>query len=371
MVTPPPNPRAPLGPLTTLGVGGPCDQMAEVKSGELSSVLAQARQDDQPILLLGGGSNLLISDSGFRGLVVRLNDNTRTVRAVGDRVEVRVGAGVVWDELVSWATSQGLRGIECLSGIPGLVGAAPMQNIGAYGQDVGESLVAVDALHLHSGEARRFSTAECELGYRTSRFKHRERGQWAVLSVTLSLCQGGAPSLRYAELARRVEEALGPSPSVEGVRQVVLSIRASKSMILDPEDTNTASAGSFFTNPVVTDTTSEDVRRLASSLGVAGPMPSWKTESGVKLAAGWLIERAGFARGWGIGAAGLSTRHTLAIINRGGASAHDVLRVAATVRRGVRETFGVSLIPEPVFVGFEAGTDPSHVLDAAEHELED
>lgn len=370
MASPTLQPRVPLAPLTTLGVGGPCDQMAEVQSSDLPSVLEQAREQEQAVLLLGGGSNLLVADAGFRGLVMRLGDKTRSVSAFEDRVQVRVGAGVVWDDLVAWATEQGLGGLECLSGIPGLVGAAPMQNIGAYGQEVGESLVSVDAVDIQTGEGRRFSTAECELGYRTSRFKHRERGQWAVTSVTLALARGGTPALRYAELARRAAKDLGPSPSVQGVRELVLSIRASKSMVLDPADANTASAGSFFTNPVVSGPIADTVRELAHSLGIEGLVPSWPAESGVKLAAGWLIERAGFARGWGIGAAGLSARHTLAIINRGGATAKDVLRVAATVRRGVRDTFGVSLVPEPVFVGFEAGPDPSHVLDAAEHELE-
>ena len=229
MASPTLQPRVPLAPLTTLGVGGPCDQMAEVPSSDLPSVLEQARQQEQAVLLLGGGSNLLVADAGFRGLVMRLGDKTRSVSSVGDRVQVRVGAGVVWDDLVAWATEQGLGGIECLSGIPGLVGAAPMQNIGAYGQEVGESLVSVDAVDIQTGEGRRFSTAECELGYRTSRFKHRERGQWAVTSVTLALARGGAPALRYAELARRAAEDLGPSPSVQGVRELVLSIRASKS----------------------------------------------------------------------------------------------------------------------------------------------
>lgn len=333
----------------------------------LPSVLARGREADLGLLLVGGGSNMLVADAGFPGLAVSLRDDGLETQSEGDQVQVRAGAGMEWDALVSWATQQDLAGIECLSGIPGRVGAAPMQNIGAYGQEIGESLVAVHAVDRITGETHRIPAQECELGYRTSRFKHREANRWIVTSVTLALTRGGAPALRYAELTRAAREL--PELTLPAVRELVLRIRARKSMVLDPSDPDARSAGSFFTNPIVSEAVAEDVRALARARGVDAEVPSWPGPNGSKLAAGWLIERAGFARGWGEGPAGLSSKHTLAIVNRGGATAANVVDVAATVRRGVRDAFGIILIPEPVFVGFEAGPDPSAVLDAAESDL--
>jgi UDP-N-acetylmuramate dehydrogenase len=358
----------PLAPRTTLQVGGAARRFAHASEADLVPLLDQARTLSLPAVVLGGGSNLLVADRGIEALVIELADGPRHVQADGEAVLVTAPAGASWDELVQWSTCLGFAGIECLSGIPGKVGAAPMQNIGAYGQEVAESLVSVRAVSVDSGARRTFLAAECGLGYRTSRFKHADAGAWIVTAVTLRLLRGAPPSLRYAELARRAADELGPTPSLAQVRDLVLAIRASKSMVLDPTDPNARSAGSFFTNPVVPPAVAADVRAAAAARGGAGPVPSWDTPHGVKLAAGWLIEQAGFARGWGVGPAGLSERHALAIVNRGGATAADIIRVAATVRRGVRDAFGVTLVPEPVFAGFPAGPDPTLVLDAAEVE---
>ena len=337
-------------------------------SKTLPQALAEADAEGLTPLVLGGGSNLVVADRGYPGLVLKLDARGRRVTPDRDHVQVRVEAGHDWDELVAWAVAEDLAGIECLSGIPGRVGAAPMQNIGAYGQEVAGSLVEVEAVELTSGATHTFPADACELGYRTSRFKHRERGRWIVTAVTLRLQRGGSPVLRYAELVRRSAE-LGPTPTLQQVRALVLAIRRSKSMVLDPADPDARSAGSFFTNPIVDDATADEVRARAARRGITSDVPAWSMPTGTKLAAAWLIERAGFGKGWGDGPAGLSTKHTLAIVNRGGATAADVLRVAATVRRGVRDAFGVTLVPEPVFVGFDAGPDPTSVLDEAERTL--
>lgn len=350
-----------LATRTTLGVGGPARRHTRVTAQEAPGVLADARDAAEPVLVLGGGSNMLVADAGFPGVALELVASERPpIRRDGDLVHV--DAHLEWDALVAWACADDLAGIECLSGIPGRVGAAPMQNIGAYGQEIGERLVSVDALEIATGAVHTVAAADCALGYRTSRFKHAEKDRWLVTGVTLRLAPGGPPTLRYAELVRQAEEH--GATSLSAVRDLVLAIRARKSMVLDPSDPDARSAGSFFTNPIVPESVADDVRARA-----AGPVPSWPTETGTKLAAAWLIERSGFTRGWGDGPAGLSTKHTLAVVNRGGATAADVTKVAATVRRGVRDAFGITLVPEPVFVGFAEGSDPSAVLDAAEAAL--
>lgn len=353
-----------LAQRTTLGVGGPARRHLQVSASTAAVALAEL---DEPVLVLGGGSNLLVADAGFPGTVLELvpADDSPGVRRAGDLLHV--DAAMEWDDLVAWACAADLAGLECLSGIPGRVGAAPMQNIGAYGQEVGERLVSVDTVEIATGTPRTFVAADCALGYRTSRFKHAEKDRWLVTGVTLRLVPGGAPTLRYAELVRRAEEH--GVTSLSAVRDLVIGIRRSKSMVVDPTDANSRSAGSFFTNPIVAEPVAEDVRRRARARGVDGPVPSWPADGGTKLAAAWLIERAGFSRGWGDGPARLSEKHTLAIVNRGDATAADVTALAATVRRGVRDAFGVTLVPEPVFVGFDAGPDPSDVLDAAEAAL--
>ncbi len=352
---------APLAHRTTLGVGGPARWLAAAHGpAELTAWLAWARAQGVPTLVLGGGSNLLVSDAGFDGLVLSVEDDALDLERVGDVVVARVGAGVAWDDLVARVVAEGLAGLECLSGIPGRVGAAPIQNIGAYGQEVGEVVQAVHVVDRASGERTRIAAAECGFGYRWSAFKGAWKDRFVVAQVDLALRPGGAPALRYPELQRALGWAEGAaSPPLGEVRAAVIGVRRGKSMVLDPADDNRRSAGSFFMNPIVTLAQAEAVRRAVAEAGLdPATLPAYPCDPGeVKLSAAWLIERAGFPRGFTHGAAGLSTRHTLALVNRGQARAADLVALAALIRAGVRERFGVTLHPEPVFVGFDREVD--------------
>lgn len=344
--------NVPLSGYTTLGVGGPAASFAEAGSAEELRVLVdRARSAGQPLLLLGGGSNVLVSDAGFPGMVIRFADRHLDVQ--GDRVVA--GAGVVWDDLVRATVQRGLVGIECLSGIPGWAGAAPIQNIGAYGHELDQTLASVEILDLHTGRRAHLEAAECGFGYRTSRFKTEWRDRFLVTRIELRLEPSGPPKIRYQELS----STIGPNPTPADVRDAVLSIRRRKSMVIDPNDPNRRSAGSFFTNPIVP---TELADRVAATADV--PMPRFPVLGGEKLSAAWLIERAGFEKGYGDGPAGLSTNHCLALINRGTATASDLVRLAARIRRAVRERFGVTLTPEPTFIGFERPTEV--LLDEAD-----
>ena len=343
--------NAALGPMTTLGVGGPARWLSDVRSTtELAAVLAQARRDGLPTMILGDGSNVLISDAGFDGWVIRIASNQIVFVPDGPALHVWADAGVNWDRLVDEAVARHAAGIECLSGIPGRVGAAPMQNIGAYGQEVAETVVAVEAMERDTGRRVTFTRNECGFGYRTSRFK-RERDNWVITRVQMTLAVGGPPALRYAELARRAKDDGRPA-TLTGVKSLVRTIRAEKSMLRVSGDVNFHSAGSFFTNPIVSDAMVARVVDIARARTDA-TVPAYPAgEPGSKkLSAAWLIEQSGFPKGWGEGRAGLSTRHTLALVNRGGATAAELLQAAITVRDGVRQVFGVSLTPEPVLVG--------------------
>jgi UDP-N-acetylmuramate dehydrogenase len=335
---------APLAPLTTLGVGGPAWGLAEAKSSEDLIALAQiADAESRPLLVLGGGSNVLVSDAGFPGLIVRYSDQHLDITKDG---RVSAGAGVVWDEIAAACVELGLIGVECLSGIPGWAGAAPIQNIGAYGQEIAETLVAVSAFDRATGRMERLVNSACNFGYRTSRFKHDWRARCIVTGIELQLRTDGRPQIRYAELAQKVGEH---PDDVAEVRRQVLAIRRSKSMVLDEADPNTKSVGSFFMNPIVRSEQADEVERISQ----ARP-PRYPAGVGLeKLSAAWLIERAGFTKGWGDGPAGLSTNHCLAIVNRGSATARDIVRVAAQVRTRVRDQFGVELMPEPELIGFD------------------
>ncbi len=343
----------PLRTLTTLGVGGPAAYLvAPARSEDLADALRWAREQGHPVLPLGDGSNMLVSERGFPGLVLRLPEaklHAESVRA--GTVRVHASGGTSWDALVRWAVERDLAGIECLSGIPGRVGAAPVQNIGAYGQELSTVLDAVHVMPSQGGSPVRLSGAECGFGYRSSRFKGEWRGRFIVTGVELLLRPGGAPTLRYGALRQELDSV---RPGLSEVRSTVLRVRRSKSMVLDAKDPNHRSAGSFFMNPIVPEEQVERVRELVGRAGLdPASMPTYPADSGVKLSAAWLIERAGFARGYGDGAAGLSTRHTLALINRGTATADDLIALAKEVRGGVLESFGVLLWPETVFLGFE------------------
>ena len=315
--------NVPLAPLTTLGIGGPAKFFTEAR--EVNDVV-EASTFDGPILFLAGGSNVLISDEGFPGLVVHLK-----LRGLHfDNGTVKTAAGEPWDNVVAQAVSRNWAGIECLSGIPGSAGATPIQNVGAYGQDVSETITAVEVFDRHERHITTLSNAQCEFGYRSSRFKNKDR--FVVLSVTFRLTPGGAPSLRYPELQQFAGRDL------QGIREAVIATRRRKGMVIDADDPDTRSDGSFFTNPIV------------DAKAAAGPQfPA--SDGKVKLSAAWLIENAGFHKGFVHGNVGLSSKHTLAIINRGGGTAREVLELVRKIQDAVRAKFGVELHPEPVFVG--------------------
>ena len=338
---PEPTPT-PLSRLTTLRVGGPASDLVEASTEqELVDAVREADEAGTPVLVLGGGSNVLVADEGFAGRVVlvRTAGVSADADACGGAV-VRVAAGESWDGLVARAVAEGWIGVEALAGIPGLVGATPIQNVGAYGQEVAETIASVRCWDRQAGAVRTLFNADCRFGYRTSRFK-QEPGRYVVLEVVFQFRLGdlGAP-VRYAELAARLGIAPGDRAPSAAVRDAVLDLRRGKGMVLDPADHDTWSAGSFFTNPVV------PVDALPDGA------PSWPASDGlVKTSAAWLIEHAGFGKGYGGAAASLSTKHTLALTNRGTAGAADLLALAAEVRDGVRDRFGITLVNEPVLVG--------------------
>ncbi len=341
-----------LADFTTLGVGGPARFFVDAPdTAAVADALRWARAADLALLVLGGGSNLLVSDAGFDGLVLRMANRGVAVAAAGDAVELSVAAGEVWDALVQRTVGEGWAGIECLTGIPGAVGAAPIQNIGAYGQEVAEVLVAVDTLERFTGEVQRFAAADCGFGYRMSRFKADPARRHVVTGVVMALRPGGAPTVRYGQVARVIDDA---DADLAKVSRVVRDLRRSKSMVLDADDPNRRSAGSFFLNPVMSDAAADAVAARVAAAGLdPATMPRYPQASGTKLSAAWLIDNAGLKKGYGEGPVGLSTRHTLALVNRGGATADDIVRFAGHVRRVVAERFGVELHPEPVFVGFD------------------
>lgn len=338
-----------LAGLTTLEVGGPARFVAEPSTpDELGEALALARRLGLPLYPLGDGSNLVASDEGFDGIVLRPVGRALAASREGDRVRLRAEAGVPWDDLVAHAVHEGLAGLECLSGIPGRVGAAPIQNVGAYGQEVAETLRSVEVLDLGTGQPRTLDREACGFGYRTSHFKGPWRGRHVVTAVEFELRRGPAAPLRYGDLTRHF--GLGPdqpAPPLEEIRRAVLAVRRSKSMVWDPEDPNRRSAGSFFTNPVVPEAQVLEIRARAPE-APAHPLGGGRA----RLPAAWLIEHAGFPKGYTRGRAGLSTNHVLALVNRGGASASELLALAAEIRREVRARFGVLLEPEPNFLGF-------------------
>lgn len=338
----------PLRGLTTLEVGGPARVLATCGNpAGLRRALEIADDEGLTVALLGGGSNVLVADRGFDGMIVQYTaDRLRADLGSG---RVHVEAGYSWDALVEWTVAHRLAGLECLSGIPGWVGAAPIQNIGAYGQEIAPLLRWVHTVRVRDGQEINFSPDECGFAYRDSRFKRASGELHCVTALELELEHEGVPRVTYAELATRLEQS-GSRADVEAVRSVVLEIRRAKSMVLDANDPNRRSAGSFFTNPVVDVSL---VEAIATTLGSATFPPHWPVEDGrVKLAAAWLIEHAGFAKGELRGNAGLSTAHALALINRGGATATELLGFAREIRSRVFDRFGVRLRPEPVPLGF-------------------
>jgi UDP-N-acetylmuramate dehydrogenase len=351
-----PREGVPLASLTTMGLGGPARWYLEARNeATVLAAVAWAKQRQLPLRVLGGGSNLVVADEGIDGLVVRVGLRGISTRESAHEVELTAAAGEPWDAVVRLAIEKEWAGLECLSGIPGLVGATPIQNVGAYGQEVSDTIVAVRVLDRTAQAVVSLPPAACGFGYRDSAFKSRSPDRYVVLAVTYRLHPGGAPAVRYAELARHLGARGIERPTLAAVRESVLAVRRAKSMVLDPGDPNRRSCGSFFVNPVVPVAEAE---RIGAAAGDPA-MPRWPEPDGqrVKLAAAWLVERAGFGRGYADGPAGISTNHTLAIVAREGARAADVVRVARRVRDGVLARFGVRLHPEPVFWGFARTED--------------
>lgn len=347
--------NAPLALRTTLGVGGSARFLTQVDSEtSLQTALAFARRRKLPVLLLGGGSNLVLSDTGFRGLVIQNQIRGITVKS-GDskEVTVTVGAGEDWDKFVQYCVDRDWQGVECLAGIPGRVGATPVQNVGAYGQEVADTIISVRALDLWKDTYQDFSPEDCEFSYRRSRFNldPTEAGRWIITSVTYRLRPWNPPLLKYADVQRYFEGAR-EAPTVMHVAEAVRKIRALKGMVINPRDLDTRSAGSFFKNPIISLEKSEDIADEADAA-----LPCWPQPDGqVKVSAAWLIEQAGFRRGETFGKVGLSSKHVLALINRGGATGADVVAAAIRIQEFVAQKFGVWLHPEPVFVGFGEDT---------------
>ena len=342
-----------LAPMTTIGIGGPARYYAEVTGpGALLAGVAWARSRTLPLFVLGGGSNIVVADRGYPGLVMRMSIVGLETRVDGHDVVITAGAGEEWDALVAHCAERNWAGFECMSGIPGRVGATPIQNVGAYGQETSETLVSVEAVDLLGAGLVELSASECEFGYRTSRFKTRDRGRFIITRVTYRLGVNRQRVVRYPELQRYLTNRGIDSPAPSNVREAVLALRRSKAMVIDPADADSRSVGSFFVNPTVTGHTLD---RIEQALGSdRAKLPAFPvSDDRTKLSAAWLIERAGIRRGYIHGNVGTSTKHALAIINRGGGTAGEVVELMELIQKRVLEEFGIELTPEPVLVGFD------------------
>lgn len=341
-----------LAPYTTLGLGGPARHFVECRrEAAVGAALEWAEQRGIPVFILGGGSNVVFSDEGFPGLVVRVALDGIEVRDA-PAPEITAGAGVQWDAIVRQAVARGWGGIECLSGIPGTAGGTPIQNVGAYGQEIAQTLRSVVCLDRRTLERRVFDRDECGFGYRSSRFKGQDRDRFIILALTFGLQRDAPPCLDYAGLREAVAgalEAAAPGETLAIVRAGVLALRRSKSMVLDANDPNTRSAGSFFLNPILS---SQEFDALQTRWRVAkqtDPIPALRVSAGVKVPAAWLVEQAGFAKGYRRGGVGISSRHALALVNHEG-SATELLALADAVTEAVQQRFGIRLEPEPDIV---------------------
>jgi UDP-N-acetylmuramate dehydrogenase len=352
-----PRPGVPLAPLTTLGIGGPADWFVRATSAEqVIAAVRWCRDRELSLFVLGGGSNLVIADDGIRALVLQV-----AIKGVGflrrhTDILVRVGAGEPWDDVVAAAVRHGLAGLECLSGIPGSTGGTPVQNVGAYGQEVSDTITEVEVFDTATMHMATLAPVQCRFGYRTSRFKSDDSGRFVVCGVHFALRQG-SPTITYPDVIDYVQRGRISSPTLDDVRQAVLSIRRGKGMVIDETDPDTRSVGSFFVNPVVTTAVHGGLETALN-----GAVPGFRmSHDRIKLPAAWLIEQSGFPRGYQSGPVGLSTKHPLAVINRGGATARDVLRLAVEIKRRVADRFGIALVPEPAFVGFADETEVAYL----------
>jgi len=353
-----------LAPLTTLQVGGAARYFAEARrDDEVREAVEFSKARGLPLFVLGGGSNLVVADSGWPGLVLKIaiggTASPKLQNAASNAVLFTVGAGVNWDDFVAFAVSQNCSGVECLSGIPGSVGGTPVQNVGAYGQEVAETIESVRALDIKTDKENCIVTLPkpaCGFRYRSSIFNRAEgagggaRGRYIILQVNYRLRRGGAPSVKYADLKKHFAEAKTP-PSLIAVREAVRQIRRSKGMLIVPGDEDARSAGSFFKNPVLSEAQFLDLSARAQSQGLEIPhYPALEAQH--KVSAAWLVEHSGFAKGFRLGRAGISSKHALALINPGDAQASDIVELKDAIQRNVEGTWGIRLEPEPVFIGF-------------------
>jgi UDP-N-acetylmuramate dehydrogenase len=345
----------PLAPLTTIKIGGPAKYFVEAKSvSDVQEAVAFACSRDLPLFVVGGGSNLIVADAGWQGLVLKIAvQGINQVQRAGHedgKILFDAGAGESWDKFVSHAVRANCAGVECLSGIPGSVGGTPVQNVGAYGQEVSDTITSVQVLDLKDNQVRELCPEACDFGYRSSIFNTTERDRFIVLRVTYALNPEGRPLLTYADLKRHFE-GRETAPNLAETREAVRHIRARKGMLIVPGDPDCQSAGSFFKNPVLSESQHEDLKQRASARGLTVPSyPALETRK--KVSAAWLVEHSGFAKGFGTGRVGISTRHALAIVNRGGASAAEVVALKEQIQQRVEEIWGIRLEPEPVMIGF-------------------
>jgi UDP-N-acetylmuramate dehydrogenase len=342
----------PLAPLTTLKVGGPARYFAEASTlSEVQEALGFAAARRLPLFVLGGGSNLVISDAGWPGLVLKVSIRGIDERTHSGGTEYEVGAGEDWDDFVARAVARDCAGVECLSGIPGSVGGTPVQNVGAYGQEVSTTIDSVQVLDLRDNQVRELCNETCGFRYRTSIFNTSERGRFIILRVTYRLLPGGPPQIEYAELKKFFADA--PAPSLAETREAVRQIRSSKAMLIQAGDEDSRSAGSFFKNPILPFDHYMDLTRRAVRRDLQIPnYPVLQAQR--KIPAAWLVEHSGFCKGYSLGRVGISSKHALAIINRGGATAADILALKDRIQHTVEQMWGIHLETEPVFVGFEA-----------------
>jgi UDP-N-acetylmuramate dehydrogenase len=343
-----------LAPFTTLKIGGQAKYFVEARdAGEVQEAASFAKARDLPVFVLGGGSNLLIADSGWPGLVLKIAIGGIEQQPGHDedgRIIFSAGAGETWDRFVSRSVAARCAGIECLSGIPGSVGGTPVQNVGAYGQEVANTITSVLVFDLHHGQVRELCNPACQFAYRSSIFNTTERGRFIVLSVNFALIPGGKPHTEYADLKRHFA-GRETAPNLAETREAVRHIRALKGMLIVPGDPDCLSAGSFFKNPALTESQHEELRKRAAGRGLSIPTyPGLETKK--KVSAAWLVQHSGFSRGYSLGRAGISSKHALAIVNRGGASAADILALKEQIQQRVEEIWGVHLESEPVMVGF-------------------
>jgi UDP-N-acetylmuramate dehydrogenase len=345
-----------LAPYTTLGLGGAAHYFALCQTeDQILEALTFAQSHGLRVFVLGGGSNTIFSDAGFDGLIIKISIKGLTYVPQDEIVLARASAGVDWDAFIQKCVARGLGGVECLSGIPGLVGATPVQNVGAYGQEVAETIVSVEGLDRTTQERVTFTAADCKFGYRMSRFKSGDANRIIITAVTFSLTPNAPAVIRYPELQRHVEGTVDLGllkagvKALTAVRAVVLQLRRRKSMVIDPDDPHTRSVGSFFMNPVVTQAEFDNVQSRWKAMGEIDPVPHYPAGGKVKIPAAWLVEKCGFPKGFRQGGAGVSANHSLALVNYG-CTTQELLALASMIEVGVREKFAIQLQREPIVV---------------------